>query len=121
MTIEELYQKLGGDYAGVCGRLPGRRFLERFLPRYLTDDSAEDLFAALQSGDSEESFRLALALKGVAGNLGFGDLEEAVTRLTEVLRAGRVTPEALRLGEVVKRRHQAVVKAIRLYLSDKQE
>ena len=121
MTIEDLYQNLGGDFTKVCGRLPGRRFLERFLPRYLTDDSAEALFAALKAGDSGESFRLAQALKGVAGNLGFGDLEEAVTRLAQVLRAGKVTPEALRLGETVEYRHQAVVKAIRLYLSEKQE
>lgn len=118
MTIEELYQKLGGDFAKVCGRLPGRRFVERFLRRYLTDDSAEALFAALKAGDSEESFRLALALKGVAGNLGFGDLEAAVTRLAQVLRAGKVTPEALRLGENVSRHHQMVVKAIRLYLEE---
>ena len=118
MTIEELYQKLGGDFAKVCGRLPGRRFVERFLRRYLTDDSAQALFAALEAGNSEESFRLALALKGVAGNLGFEDLETAVERLAQVLRAGEVTPEALRLGQAVKQRHLAVVKAIRLYLRE---
>ena len=121
MTIEELYQKLGGDFSKVCSRLPGRRFVERFLRRYLTDDSAQALTAALNAGDPQESFRLALALKGVAGNLGFGDLETATARLAEVLRAGKVTPEVLRLGENVDRHHQMVVKAIRLYISDKQE
>ena len=121
MTIEELYQKLGGDYPNVCRRLPGRRFVERFLRRYLTDDSAENLLAALKAGDSEESFRLALALKGVAANLGFEDLEAAAARLAEILRAGKVTPEALRQGENVNRHHQMVVKAIRLYIADKQE
>ena len=81
MTIEELYQKLGGDFTKVCGRLPGRRFVERFVERYLADDSAESLLAALESGDVRESYRLALALKGVAGNLGFEDLEKSVARL----------------------------------------
>ena len=119
MTIEDLYQNLGGDFTKVCGRLPGRRFLERFLPRYLTDDSAEALFAALKAGDSGESFRLALALKGVAGNLGFEDLEKSVARLAERLRAGEVTSEALSLGQSVKCQHQAAVKAIRLYLAEK--
>lgn len=121
MTIEELYQSLGGDFSKVCSRLPGRRFVERFLRRYLTDDSAQKLMTALNAGDSAESFRLTLALKGVAGNLGFGDLEAATARLAEILRAGKVSPEALGQGETVDRHHQLVVKAIRLYIADKPE
>lgn len=120
MTIEELYETLGGDFAKVCRRLPGRRFVERFLRRYLTDNTAEALLAALNAGDSGESFRLALALKGVAGNLGFEDLEAAVTRLAEVLRDGAVTSEALRLGQTVRHFHQVTVKAIKVYLAEKQ-
>ena len=119
MTIEELYQKLGGDFTKVCGRLPGRRFVERFVERYLADDSAETLLAALKTGDARESYRLALALKGVAGNLGFEDLERTVTRLAALLREGTVTPDAIRLAETIEGQHQAVVKAIRLYLADK--
>ena len=119
MTIDELYQKLGGDFTKVCGRLPGRRFVERFLERYLTDDSADALLAALRAGDAGESYRLALALKGVAGNLGFEDLEKTVARLAEILRAGSVTPEALRLAETISAQHQMAVKAIRLYLAEK--
>ena len=119
MTIEELYLKLGGDYKKVCSRLPGRRFVERFLERYLTDDSAEALLAALKTGDLRESYRLALALKGVAGNLGFEDLEKTVARLAEILRAGKMTPDALRLAETIEGQHQAAVKAIRLYLAEK--
>ena len=115
MTIEELYIKLGGDYKKVCSRLPGRRFIERFLERYLTDDSAEALLAALKTGDARESYRLALALKGVAGNLGFEDLEKTVARLAGFLRAGTMTPDALRLAETIEDQHQAAVKAIRLY------
>lgn len=120
MTIEELYEKLGGDFERVCRRLPGRRFVERFVERYLADDSAQCLFAALEAGDSEESFRLALALKGVAGNLGFEDLEKAATGLAQSLRAGKVTSDALGLAEEVRCCHQAAVKTIRLYLAEKQ-
>ena len=119
MTIEELYIKLGGDYKKVCSRLPGRRFVERFLERYLTDDSAEALLAALRAEDARESYRLALALKGVAGNLGFEDLEKTVARLASLLRAGTVTPDALRLAETIEGQHQAAVKAIRLFLAEK--
>ena len=119
MTIDELYEKLGGDFERVCGRLPGRRFVERFLERYLADDSADALLAALEAGDSVESYRLALALKGVSANLGFENLEKAVAQLAEGLRAGKITPDALRLGENVKHYHQTTVKAIKLYLAEK--
>ena len=103
----------------MCSRLPGRRFVERFLERYLTDDSAEALLAALKTGDARESYRLALALKGVAGNLGFEDLERTVTCLAGLLREGTVTPDAIRLAETIEGQHQAVVKAIRLFLAEK--
>ena len=119
MTIEELYLNLGGDYKKVCSRLPGRRFVERFLERYLTDDSAEALLTALKTGDARESYRLALALKGVAGNLGFEDLETTVARLAALLREGTVTTDAIRLAETIEGQHQAVVKAIRLFLAEK--
>ena len=121
MTIEELYQTLGGDFAKVCRRLPGRGFVERFLRRYLTDDTAQALLTALDVGNPEDSFRLALALKGVAGNLGFEDLEAAAARLAEVLRAEAVTPEALRLGQTVRYFHQITVKAIQIYLTEQTE
>ena len=119
MTIEELYIKLGGDYKKVCSRLPGRRFIEHFLERYLSDDSAEALLVALKTGDARESYRLALALKGVAGNLGFEDLEKTVARLAALLREGTVTPDAIRPAETIEGQHQAAVKAIRLYLADR--
>lgn len=119
MTLEKLYHILGGDFETVCRRLPGPQFVERFLKRYLTDDSAECLQAALKKGDATESFRFALALKGVAGNLGFQDLEKAVTGLAGVLRDGKVTPEALRMGENVECQHQVAVKTIRQYLAEK--
>ena len=120
MTIEELYHRLGGDFSAVCRRLPGYRFVERFLRRYLTDDSAEKLQEALKAGDPEESFRLALALKGVAANLGFEDLEKAVAALAASLRCGAVGADTLRLAEAVACQHEKVVNTIRLYISEKQ-
>ena len=119
MTIEELYQRLGGDFKCVCGRLPGRRFVERFLERYLSDDSAQALLAAVTAGNPEESYRYAMALKGVAGNLGFEDLEKATATLAQVLRGGAVTPEAVTLAKKVESCHLAAVKVIQLYLAER--
>ena len=115
MTIEECYEGLGGDYKRVCRRLPGRQFVERFLWRYLEDDSAQLLFAALAARDPAESYRCALALKGVAGNLGFEDMERAVSELAETIRGGEITPQAREQAGTVRCCHQAAVKILRLY------
>ena len=121
MTIEQCYEKLGGDFSRVCRRLPGRGFVERFVQRYLEDDSARMLLAALQSRDLEEAFRYAMALKGVAGNLGFENLERAAAQLAEALRCtdGGMTPRISALAEVVRQRQQETVAVLRLYLSER--
>lgn len=119
MTIEQCYEKLGGDWGRVCRRLPGRTFVERFMKRYLEDDSARHLFEALTAQDIGEAYRYALALKGVAGNLGFENLERAVAELAEALRCGGiVTPDVESMAENVRRHHTAAVKILRLYLEE---
>lgn len=121
MTIEELYDRLGGSFEKVCGRLPGRQFVERFMTKYLTDDSAEHLLAAVRAGDEVEAYRYAMALKGVAGNLGFEDLEKAAAELAHALRERSVSrnDKALAaLAEKVEGCHLAAVKTIRLYMAE---
>lgn len=122
MTIEQCYEKLGGDFHRACSRLPGRSFVERFMKRYLEDDSAQKLFLALQEQNMDDVFCYALALKGVAGNLGFENLERAAAELANALRGsgGKLTPGIRTLAEDVRRNHIAAVKAIRLYLEERQ-
>lgn len=122
MTIEQCYEKLGGDFQRVCDRLPGRSFVERFMKRYLEDDSAQQVLLALEKRDPGEAYRYALALKGVAGNLGFENLERSAAELAKALRGrgGVVTPEIQTLAETVRRNHTAAVKILRLYLEERQ-
>lgn len=117
MTIEQCYERLGGSFQQACCRLPGREFVERFMVRYLEDDSAQMLLVALEDRDSEEVFRYALALKGVAGNLGFGNLERASTDLVKALHSagGAMTPEVAGQAERIRRYHAEAVDALREY------
>lgn len=121
MTIEQCYEKLGGDFQKICRRLPGRQFVERFVGRYLEDDSANMLFASVKSGDMEEAFRHTLSLKGVAGNLGFENLERTAEALAYAIRQGRSASEISRLAEYVEQHHMTAVKLIRLYLEEKKK
>lgn len=98
MTLEECYSRMGGNYEEVLGRLCNRAFVEKFLLKFLNDDSYQTLQAGLQSGDLTEAFRAAHMLKGVCQNLGLGKLYESDRVVTDALRDGKneVTGEMIR-------------------------
>lgn len=118
MTLEACYEQLGGSYADVSRRLPSPALIEKFVGRFLEDQSFEALCAALEAGNRPEAFRAAHTLKGVCANLGFSRLLSSSERLTEELRGeGDAVPAtAGTLLEEVRRDYQATADAIRTYL-----
>ncbi|NEX19481.1 PAS domain S-box protein [Thiorhodococcus mannitoliphagus] len=67
--------------------------LRRFISSYREQPAA--ISAHLQAGEQESVRRLAHSLKGVAGNLGITAMEQAATRLDEILRQAEVPDPAL--------------------------
>ena len=118
MTIQECYQKLGGEFAQVEKRLPSVSLVRKFIIKFLDDDSYSNLCLAMQNGQREEAFRAAHTLKGVSANLGFSRLLASAGELTELLRAETETiPEgAAALLEEVKQDYELTVSVIRAYL-----
>ena len=119
MTIQECYQKLGGDYAQVEKRLPGINLIRRFIAKFLDDGSYPELCRAMEQGQTEESFRAAHTLKGVSANLGFDRLTASSGELTELLR-GRtdgIPTEAVPLLDMVRQDYELTADAIRAYLN----
>ena len=118
MTIQECYQKLGGDFAGVEQRLRSVSLIKRFITKFLEDDSFSNLFQAMQAGKREEAFRAAHTLKGVCANLCFDRLLASAGQLTELLRPeGNGIPEdAVFMLDEVKQDYKSTVSAIRAYL-----
>lgn len=121
MTIEECYEMLGGSYSEVSGRLPSLRLVEKFIGRFLEDDSYQTLCGAMERGNRAEVFRAAHTLKGVSANLSFSRLRDAAGRLTELLRPeGDGIPEgAAGLMEEIHRAYEMTAGAIRAYLDQK--
>ena len=119
MTIQECYQKLGGDYAQVEKRLPGIHLIRRFIAKFLDDGSYPELCRAMEQGQTEEAFRTAHTLKGVSANLGFDRLTASSGELTELLR-GRtdgIPTEAVPLLDMVRQDYELTADAIRAYLN----
>ena len=121
MTIQECYEMMGGAYAQVAARLPSARLIERFIVKFLDDDSYSKLCSAMQDGNREEAFRAAHTLKGVCGNLSIAKLYDAASALTELLRPETdAMPEgAQALMEHVEQRYEQAAKVIRAYAEGK--
>lgn len=86
MTIQECYAALEGDYQEVLGRLYSEALVQRFVGRFLSDQSFQQLEQSLKEGSYEEAFRAAHTLKGVTQNLSFTKLYQSSHEITEALR-----------------------------------
>ncbi len=86
MDIRECYEALHGDFDQACKRLMNERMVTRFVLKFPSDPSMQQLREAVAAGDNENAFRAAHTLKGVAGNLAFTALYRAACDLTEQLR-----------------------------------
>ena len=118
-TCEECYEKIGGNYAEVSMRLPNPRLIERFVGKFLEDNSYEMLCTQIECRNRKEAFLAAHALKGVCANLSFSRLMDSVSRLTEVLRpeTSSVSDHAIKLFGDVKRDYEMTAETIRSYLN----
>lgn len=114
MTLQECYEKLGGDYQEVSGRLPSEKFIQKFVLKFLDDKTYELLTASWQAGDYGEAFRAAHTMKGMCQNLSFTLLQDSSSSLTEALRNGS-TPQAEELYNQVLQDYARTAGAIQEY------
>lgn len=118
MNIEECYEKMGGNYEDVSTRLPNLELIEKFIGKFLDDQSFETLRQQIKCRNREEAFRAAHTLKGICANLAFTRLLDSVSHLTEELRqeADSVSETAINLFTDVRSDYELTADAIRRYL-----
>lgn len=116
MTLIECYEKLHGNYDEAKKRLMTEKIITKFILKFPADPTMDQLTKAIESGNSEEAFRAAHTLKGVASNLAFTALHEAASELTEDLRKadGQTSQE---LVEKVEESYKNVIDALAEYKS----
>lgn len=86
MNLQECYEKFGGDYDGVMGRLRREQLVRKLLYKFLDDKNFELFEASMQRQEYDEALRAVHTLKGVCQNLSFGQLYESSSRITLALK-----------------------------------
>ena len=99
MTLQEFYDRIGGDYKATISRLPSEALIKK-------------LKDALAAQDWELAFRASHTLKGVAQNLGMDRLYKTAATLCDAVRGPKPLEDASLWPPVVAA-HEEVLAAIR--------
>ena len=94
MTIKDLYDRIGGNYDEVIGRLYADELVAKVLQTFLDDTMCPSLVTAWESGDEEATFGAAHSAKGMCMNLSFTRLGTLASEITEALRPGNEAARA---------------------------
>lgn len=116
MQLTECYEAFGGNYQDIRERLQSDALIQRFVIKFLSDNSYERLCNAMKENDYDEAFRAVHTLKGVSQNLSFDRLSASSSQLTELLRERETVPVDKTLCEQffaqITADYQTVIEAI---------
>ena len=88
MTIQELYDQIGGSYDHAVRIMRMDKMISKYLLKLTDSDVCDKLKEAAGSMDPGALFDSAHAMKGVCANRGLDDLAAAVSEVTEEYRPG---------------------------------
>ena len=120
MTVQELYEQIGGTYESAKRILMNDKLITRFIGKLLDDKSCERLMAAEAEMDAKGLFEGAHAMKGVYANLGLDALSRAASEIAEEFRPGN--PRRLSDDEVharladIRSQNERAIEGIRSFL-----
>lgn len=117
MTLEELYQEIGGNYQSICERLRKEERIRKFVCLFLKDQSYQLFADAMNVENTEEAFRAVHTLKGVCMNLSFDALYQISSEITEYLRVNDFL-HAKELEPALTACYRNHVRAIEAYIKE---
>ena len=88
MTIQDLYQNIGGDFDQAIRVLRVDALVDKHIRKFTKNGVVENLLAAGESMDAGTLFDAAHAMKGLCGNLGLTSLAEMSSEICEEFRPG---------------------------------
>lgn len=119
MTIAECYEKLGGDYNEILGRLKRESTISKLALKFLDDESFKVLKSALCNNDINEAHRGAHTLKGICRNLSFNMLYQTSDNITQALKDGDIQ-QAQNLLSSVQADYDKTIDALNAFKSSLQ-
>lgn len=124
MTVQELYEQIGGSYDDAKRVLPMDKLIAKFVIKFLDDKSAEQLFSAWDARDETAFFEGAHALKGVCGNIGLTALSASASALAEEFRPGKARTmddaEVQRRVDELRAGYDRATEGIRTFAAEQQ-
>ncbi len=90
MTIQELYQRIEGDYNQAISVLRVDRLVDKHIRRFAENGVVETFLSAGDSMNPSELFETAHVLKEITANLGLVKLSEISSEITEEYRPGKI-------------------------------
>lgn len=101
MTLQELYESIGGDYEQALRVLRVEKLVDKHIRKLAANGVVDNLLAAGETMDPTQLFETAHAAKGVCANLGLTRIAELASEVAEEFRPG--TPRTMGDDEVKDR------------------
>ncbi|MBO7703805.1 MAG: Hpt domain-containing protein [Solobacterium sp.] len=122
MTIQELYETIGGNYQHALQILKMDKLIDRYVRKLESSGVDQALVTARETMDPKALFEAAHGMKGICANLGLDDLAAAAEVITEEYRPGntrKMSDEAVneKLDEITEM-YQRTLEGIRRYVAE---
>ncbi|MBR3538439.1 MAG: Hpt domain-containing protein [Eubacterium sp.] len=88
MTLQELYQMIGGDYDQALRVLRVEKLIDKHIRKLPVNGVVENLLEAGKTMDPTQLFETAHAVKGITANLGLTELSAKASEIAEEYRPG---------------------------------
>ena len=88
MTLQELYDEIGGSYEQATRVLSVDKLVDKHIRKFTKNGVVEALLDAGETLDQTQMFETAHAVKGVCGNLGLTGLYDLASELSDEFRPG---------------------------------
>ena len=88
MTLQELYQQIGGDYDQALRVLRVEKLVDKHIRKLAKNGLIEALVGAGETMDPTRLFETSHAVKGNCANLGLANLSTAASEISEEFRPG---------------------------------
>lgn len=111
MTVQQFYEKVGGDYNDVMSRLMNDDRIIKFVGIFARDQNYQLLMQSLEDQDVDTAFRAAHTMKGMCQNMAFTRLLASSVDITEALRA-KDLQGAMKLKDKVTEDYNLVMEGI---------